>query len=340
MAPKPPKLEHVKYVRRRGRVYAYFNTGLTSNGKPIRRRLPDLGDPGFFASYAACMAGRTKRSVQAFTVAHLADEYQASVQFKGKAVNTQRLYAIQLIKVCDTLGKFPVDALEPSHVRAVLDKETWGAGTKNAYVAAIGAMYQWARRRDKTKAQPTKDIEKLGMGAHEPWPDDVIEAALVADDDTVRLAVHLLYFTGQRIGDVIALRWGDMRGDMIECRQRKTGKLMEIPIHAELRAELDRTPRKGIAMLAGVNGRQMGVKVLRDRLKAFAATFGVHRVPHGLRKSAVNALLEYGCTIAQVAAITGQTHAMVEYYAARVNKRKLGQAAMLIFETGRKAQSE
>jgi integrase len=35
----------------------------------------------------------------------------------------------------------------------------------------------------------------------------VLEAGLKAEDDTVRLAVHLLYFTGQRISDVCAMTW-------------------------------------------------------------------------------------------------------------------------------------
>ena len=56
-------------------------------------------------------------------------------------------------------------------------------------------------------------------------------------------------------------------------------------------------------------------------------------------KNAVNALLEVGCTIAEVSAITGQTHQVVEHYAAKVNRRKLGKAAILKFEAARKTSS-
>jgi len=59
-------------------------------------------------------------------------------------------------------------------------------------------------------------------------------------------------------------------------------------------------------------------------------------VPHGLRKNAVNALLEAGCTVAEVAAITGQTYGVVEHYAARVNRRHLGKAAIVKLETRRR----
>lgn len=53
------------------------------------------------------------------------------------------------------------------------------------------------------------------------------------------------------------------------------------------------------------------------------------------RKNAVIALLEAGCTIAEVAAITGQTHHVVEHYAAQVNRRRLGKSAILKFEAAR-----
>ena len=53
---------------------------------------------------------------------------------------------------------------------------------------------------------------------------------------------------------------------------------------------------------------------------------------HGLRKSAVVFLLEAGCTDAEVSAITGQSRAMVEHYARRVNQQRLAAAAVLKWE--------
>ena len=47
---------------------------------------------------------------------------------------------------------------------------------------------------------------------------------------------------------------------------------------------------------------------------------------HGLRKFAVNALLEAGFTDAEVASITGQSREMIEHYSRQVNQRKLAKA--------------
>ena len=53
---------------------------------------------------------------------------------------------------------------------------------------------------------------------------------------------------------------------------------------------------------------------------------------HGLRKSAVVFLLEAGCSIAEVASITGQSWKMVEHYARQVSQRRLAAEAILKWE--------
>ena len=75
--------------------------------------------------------------------------------------------------------------------------------------------------------------------------------------------------------------------------------------------------------------------VIRRELKAHAANFGTDLVPHGIRKNAVISLLESGATIAETAAITGQTFAIVEYYSRQVDQARLGSAAILKLENKR-----
>lgn len=49
---------------------------------------------------------------------------------------------------------------------------------------------------------------------------------------------------------------------------------------------------------------------------------------HGLRKSAVNTLLEAGCSEAEVSAITGQSTEMIRHYSRMVNRKKLTRSAV------------
>lgn len=85
-----------------------------------------------------------------------------------------------------------------------------------------------------------------------------------------------------------------------------------------------------MAKLVGRGARSVALGTRRAEVCAVKA------VPHGLRKNAVIALLEAGCTVAEVAAITGQSYAVVEHYAARVNTERLGSAAILKLDARRR----
>ena len=67
---------------------------------------------------------------------------------------------------------------------------------------------------------------------------------------------------------------------------------------------------------------------LMTRLKEAGFVF------HGLRKNAVNMLLEAGCTEAEVSAIVEMSEQMVRHYARDVNKRRLARSAMRKLEEG------
>lgn len=333
MARKQPKLEHVKYVHSKGRLYAYFNTGQKRDGKPIYARLPHPSVPGFHDSYASLLGGRTKRQATTYTVADMAEDFRRSSHLADLAENTQKLYRSQLARIVDCWGEYPVNDMDPTEVGVVLETADWKPGTHNACMAVLAVLFKWGRRARKTTAEPTKDIDRREGGAHEPWPEGVLEAALTAKDDTVRLATHLLYFTGLRIGDACSLHWTDIHGGAIYITPQKTRRFkkhLQIQIHAELQVELDRTPRQHLNILGGIESKD-----LRKALQAFTRSVGVETVPHGLRKNAVIALLEAGCTVPEAAAITGQTFQVVEHYAAKVNTRKLGKTAMLKFENKR-----
>jgi len=327
---KPRKIDHVKVVHNKqtGRDYAYFDTGVRVDGKAVRVPCKHPSQPGFWDQYAALMAGRTKRATPTYTVADLAKDYMASQHFTAKAANTQRSYAYHLSIVQRLWIDTPASELEPSDIAEAIEAEQWGAGTHNMVLAVLGVIYKWGRNaksRDVKGADPVKDVARRRTGKHDAWPDDVLEAAL--EDDALRLPVHLMAFTGLRIGDALSLRWGQIKGGEITITPQKTRrfqKTLHIPLAAALAEELDRTPRKGLTVLHGFAERD-----LRTACAKFGARFGVHTKPHGLRTNAVESLLLAECSVAEVAAITGHTFQMVEHYAAKINTRKLGKAAIV-----------
>jgi len=325
----------------KGHLYAYFNTGRkTAKGRAIYCPLPKPGEPGFFDSYAACRAARNRQPEKAYTAEKLFDEYQESKEFAALAEGTRSAYHIYLRLATELLGKALVDDVARSDIQLILDHENWGGGKRNLFVAVIGAAYRWGRGRDKTTISPTREIPQAETGEHLAWPEAVLNAALSATNDRVRLGVALLFYTGQRIGDVCKMRWADIRGGKIHVTQQKTGKTLKIRLHSELKREMDRQGKTGLTLLTGPLGRPLSNAKLRAEIKAFCAEQGYPDLrPHGLRKNAVIALLTAGCSVAETAAITGQTYQLVEYYARQIDQDRLGEAAILKLEQSRDTQT-
>lgn len=346
MPRKTPKLKHIKHTRAHGRDYYYFDTGKTkTSGAKLYTPLPDPASMQFGGAYASALASRTKRAQTEYTVAKMAREYQGSATFANLAENTRKAYNAQLPKIIDHWGDFPVDKLEPSYVREVIEASAWATGTSNAVTAVLGALYTWGRKNAKASVVPTKDIGRVKPPGHPPWPEDVLTAGLAASDGLVRLAVHVMYFTGLRIGDALKLRWRDIGDDgVITVIPQKTShakdgpKTLYIPLSAELKVELDATPKRTLTILPRTNSAEQELTQarLRKDLQAFTRALGVETVPHGLRKNAVNSLLLAGCSIAETAAITGQTYQVVEHYAAQINRRKLAGAAIVKLDDSRR----
>ncbi len=138
--------------------------------------------------------------------------------------------------------------------------------------------------------------------------------------------------------DALKLRWSDIRDGYVAVVPTKTarfGTSLDIKMSQELAVELAKTPRRGMTIVTQGNGKPVGYAIALRDLKAFAAGLGYNVVPHGLRKNAVNSLLEAGATVAQVSAITGQSFGVVEMYAKRMKRREMGAGAVVLLEEKR-----
>lgn len=262
----------------------------------------------------------------------LADLYERSPQYAKLSDSSKRLYDIYLRKLERLMPSAPVSEITRGDMRKLFDGMSEKPGAANAFLSAASAMFAWGVEREYLSTNPCEGIKKHEDGEHEPWPDHVLRAALVAEDTDVRRIAHVLYYTGQRLNDGLRVAWSDDDGTYIKVRQKKTGKVLAIRVHSALRRELDSRSRTGLLICADANGHPIKDAAARYKLQKFAAKFGVKVVPHGLRKNAVIALLEAGCSVAETAAISGQSLRMAEYYARQRDQRKLGDVAMLRWE--------
>lgn len=336
-------MPHIKRVTRRGKVYEYFVTGAKVDGKPVLKRLPPRSDAyAFGQAYAGYLAHRTQRQTidTIPTLREVSKRYQLDGKFRNRASSTQSTYLIYLTQLEEVMGEAGIDEIERRDVQALMDKMADRPVAALMALTVLRNLIQFSIKREWIKTDPSAGIEppEAKEEDYEPWPEPLLFEALASDDDNVRLATSLLYYTAQRIGDVCKMRWSDIHDDHIYVRQQKTGKELTFPIHRDLAKVLQSTPRSTLTILPGQKGRPVRPATLRQQLKQWAAKRGEEIVPHGLRKNAVNALLECGCEVAEVSSISGQSLRMVEHYAKMRNNKRIGGAAILKWERGTKGE--
>lgn len=340
----------LRYLRRKtakGREYFYFATGAKdAKGREILSPLPHKRDLAFGGAYARALAARSQRHNATaggyLTLAELVAKYERSPEFKKLTDNTRRSYgrylarAVKLVRDRNGLSP-PAASIAPTHIAELRDHLSDTPGAANQTVRALGAMYAWASRPEQghVPGNPTAKITLFAQGEHEPWPESLLEEALA--DPAVQLEVALLYFTGQRIGDAVKMQWSDIKGGEIRVFAQKTRSRLWIRLAADLAALLDKQARSSTSILTNAWGRPYTAASLRQKLQAWAKARGYKVVPHGLRKNAVNALFEAGCTAAEVSAITDHSLAMLEHYGKGRSKARIGRAAIVKLDEARKA---
>lgn len=334
-------LLYVHKKKAKGKVYYYFDLGRDEHGVHVLKRLPDIRSHQFASAYKAAKSQRTKQHAgeSAKNFDWLVRIYERSADYRSKADNTRRQYSRHLAYASanfrNNKGRsWPLSIITPEHAYSLQDKYADQPGTANAILKALGALYAWAMKpgRKYVRENITAGIDPLETGEHKAWPKWLVEDAL--DDPAIRLPVALLYFLGQRIGDTVKMgRQGISRGVMA-VTQQKTGKALRIAVHSRLAEIIEAdAPKDALVFLLSETGKPATESGIRQRIQKWAKDkHGEHVVPHGLRRNAVNALLEAECSTAEVAAITGQSLQMIEHYSKERDTEHLSTSAILKFE--------
>lgn len=173
---------------------------------------------------------------------------------------------------------------------------------------------------NSAKGAPEYRYEKQ---EREPWPADKIAAYRATAEGRALLVFELCLGTGQRISDVLRMKWGDIDGDGIRVRQGKTRKKLWVPFTEALRAALDAAPRRSVFILTNqratgpwsYRGASQAVRAIREQIGALD-----HDI-HSLRYSAASELVKAGADDETIAAVTGQSLQMVAHYTATVRQK-------------------
>jgi integrase len=324
---------HLKYVQSFGGYHYFRRRGMA------RIRLPGVvGSAEFMEAYQQALAaapkpvGADKRSKPGSISAAVA-EYYGSRSFKSFTGGTPAQRRAVLERFREAHGHMPLATLPREFIVTLLD--TMAPHTARTWLKTLRHFIGWCVERKLVRNDPTLGIRlKVPKSdGHATWSEDEIAAfeAHHPVGSRARLTLALGLFTAQRRADVVRIGRQHIRDGVLTVRQQKTGTTLAIPVHAELERILAATPIGHLTLLTTQTGKGYNVNDFTDQFRRWcdAAELPPHCVFHGLRKAACRRLAEAGCTVHEIAAISGhKTLKEVERYTKAVNQAQLARAGM------------
>lgn len=296
------------------RIYFYAWRGgpmlKGADGMPLR---PD--QPEFVVAYAE--AHKVRKKAPTGTMFNLIAEYRASSEFQGRAEKTRRDYARYLKILEEEFGTLPIAALE--HRQARGEFKAWRDGMSATPRTADYAWTILARVLAVAKDNGRISVNVCERGgrlysadrAEIVWTEEAIAAFLAEASAPLRQALTMALWTGQRQGDMLRLSWTAYDGERISLRQAKTRARVTVPAGAPLRSMLDAMKEKrgrATTILTNTRGEPWTQDGFRSSWGKAATRAGLGDLHfHDLRGTAVTRLALAGCTVPQIAAITGHS---------------------------------
>lgn len=293
------------------KVYYYHRkTGKRIEGEP--------GSPEFARNYElASQASHEPVSPQG-TFAELLKTYAASPEFRKLAKKTRITYNQRIGVMVNSFGALSLRALSEKKIRGVILEWRDQIATKypsgaEGYIATLKAILSFAEERALIDINPLRGVKRVHHVSRADcvWSQEQITRLLSVSPNLLQWAIKLALFTGQRKGDLIRLRWDDVKGDYLRFTQSKTKSKVSIRIIPPLQALLDTIPRRADTILTNKSGRQWsdvsGLTALWLRAMNEAGLTDANLRFHDLRGTAVTCLADVGCTESEIASITGHS---------------------------------
>jgi len=296
-----------------------------------------FGSAEFAENYRAAVEGDAPKQLRFAgkpgTVNRLGSEYLNSAAFASLAAETRRTRRYCVEKFLDKVGHLQVADFNFSYAQRFL--ELYKPGVARVMLSMLRALMALAIANGDRDTDPTTGIKrgKVSNEGWHTWTEDEITQfeARHPIGSPARLAFALALYTGQRSADLIRMGRQHVREGRISLVQQKTGKALSIPIHPALKAIIEATPSDQLTFIISEHQKPFAsAQSFGFRLRTWAREAGLTGCPlHGLRKACCRRLAEAGCTVHQIAAISGHTSiAEVERYTRAVDQTKLAEQAI------------
>lgn len=281
---------------------------------------------------AVAKARRETRATSGATLNRMLDDWLAWVKPTLRTSSYLDYESTMRLYVRDEIGALPLARVGPEDISMVLAEvqDRGHMATAHKVRRLLSQAFLWAVRRGRVAANPVARVEpvKRRKPPVEAWtPTEAAAFLRAAHNDPLYPLFYAAMSTGMRKGELLALRWEDVQGDVILVRRTVSkgapggvadgAKTMEgtrrVPISPDLRAVLEThraTTRASKSHLVFPNrrGGLLSGSHVSKRMRDLAETAGVPRVRfHDLRKTSASLLARSGVPPAVIQARLGHS---------------------------------
>ncbi|CCD28857.1 Phage integrase family protein [Candidatus Glomeribacter gigasporarum BEG34] len=191
------------------------------------------------------------------------------------ALKTRKEYIRMTDIASKAFAEFDIEHVRPMHIAAFVDDNFIDKpNAANKYKALLSLVFSFAVRKGLRDDNPCRDIHGVPEPKRQRYITDeelarVRAAALWGNDDKptpsgrmIVCLIDLAVVTGQRIGDLLALKWSDVSEEGVLFKPRKTAKstgvIVPVKMTSQLQNILERARHfgnvKGITVIHTIKG--------------------------------------------------------------------------------------
>lgn len=235
-------------------------------------------------------------------MADLIDKALAAMS-KDLKPNTIAQYTIAANKLKTVLVEFAPEQVRPKDVAAIKAHYASTPAMANRMISFLRSVFAYAVEWQIVDANPCVGIRRHKESPRDRLisPDEFAAIKAAARHRAITVVMDLCYLTGQRIGDVLAIRNADIGDDGIRFTQEKTGARLLVAMTDDLKAVLAEARRihppheRADTLLYTRGFRPYSYGTIKDAFNRAKETAGIADVTiHDLRAMSITAVDDEG----------------------------------------------
>jgi len=187
---------------------------------------------------------------------------------------TRRNYGVIVRRLSDIMAEFEPHQVTARDIMAIMHHHRKSPGMANHIRTVLIGALELAFMENIVERNVARDVRPLPVGKRDRYLTDAEYSAIHTQaTPTLQSVMDLCYLTGQRIGDILSIRYADLTEEGIAFRQSKTKHRMVVAWSSDLQAAVARAKAlhqsvKGLTLLHTRRGTPFAywtIRTLWDR---------------------------------------------------------------------------